>query len=240
MPMMWRPRTSRKGPWRSSRPGYLPALRFAALTPMYDSVVRWLTRERAVKAALLEAADLGRVGRMIDLGCGTGTFVIAVKRRYPGIDVVGLDPDTSVLERAAAKARRAGVDVAFVCGSATAVPMPDATFDRATSSLMFHHLPAAQKEKAAGEVDRLLVRDGEFHLADWVQPTNVLMHALFWTVRAFDGRETTADHAHGRLVQRLQRGGLVDVRQHRTFETPVGTVGLVSARPGRVQPRGRQ
>ena len=238
--MVRRPPTNRKRPWRSSRPGYRPALRFAALTPIYDSVIGWSTRERAVKAALLDAAGLGGDGRLIDLGCGTGTFVIAVKRRYPGVDVVGLDPDESVLDRAAAKAQRAGVDVAFVCGSATAVPMPDATFDRATSSLMFHHLTPAQKVQAASEVDRLLVRHGEFHLADWVRPTNVAMHALFWTVRALDGRETTADHAHGRLVQRLQEGGLVDVRQHRTFATPVGTVGLVSARSGRVQSGGRR
>ena len=225
---------------RRSRPAYLPALRFAALTPMYDSVVSWTTRERTVKTALLDAADLGRAGRMLDLGCGTGTFAIAAKRRYPDLDVVGLDPDESVLDRAAAKARRAGVDVVFVCGSATAVPAADATFDRVTSSLMFHHLAPAEKERAASEVDRLLARDGEFHLADWVRPANVLMHALFWTVRAFDGRETTGDHAHGRLVQRLQTGGLVDVRQHRSFGTPLGTVGLVSARSGRVQSGGRR
>jgi ubiquinone/menaquinone biosynthesis C-methylase UbiE len=222
-----------------TRTGYLPALRFAALTPFYDSVVGWSTRERVVKASLLHAADLAGAGRMIDLGCGTGTFAIAVKRCYPAVDVVGLDPDESMLDRAAVKARRAGADVTFVCGSATAVPMADATFDRVTSSLMFHHLTPAQKVQAASEVDRLLVAEGEFHLADWVQPTNAVMKGLFWTVRALDGRETTADHVHGRLVQRLQAGGLVDVREGRKIATPVGTVGLLSARSGRQELAGR-
>jgi SAM-dependent methyltransferase len=118
--------------------------------------------------------------------------------------------------------------------------MPDAAFDRVTSSLMFHHLTPAQIVEAASEVDRLLVQDGEFHLADWVRPSNVAMNASFWAVRVLDGRETTADHVRGRLVERLEAGGLVSVRQHRTYATPVGTVGLVSARSGRDRSAGRR
>lgn len=210
---------------------FVPALRFGALTPAYDTVVRWTTRERAVKRALLNATGLDRAGRLMDVGCGTGTFVIAVKRRYPHLDVVGVDPDPKVLERARVKARRAGVDVTFLPGSATELPAPDDTFDRVTSSLVFHHLTSDQKRRAAGEIARVLTDDGEFHMADWVRPANVLMRVLFWSVQLLDGFDTTRDHADGRLLELLAAGGLADVTQHRSFATPAGTVGLMSARP---------
>jgi ubiquinone/menaquinone biosynthesis C-methylase UbiE len=211
--------------------GFIPALRFGVLTPAYDMIVRLTTRERTVKRVLLEAADLDRAVRLLDIGCGTGTFVIAAKRQYPHLDVVGIDPDPVVLARAREKARRAQVDVMFLGGCATELPARDAAFDRVTSSLVFHHLTAEQKRRAACEVGRVLSEGGEFHMADWVQPANVLMRVLFWSVQLLDGIETTRDHAQGRLIELLASGGLADVVQQRSFATPAGTVGLISARP---------
>lgn len=209
----------------------IPALRFGVLTPAYDTVVRWTTRERTVKQALLAASHLDTAQRLLDVGCGTGTFAIAAKRRYPQLDVVGVDPDPTVLRRAREKARRARVDVTFLDGSATALPAPDHSFDRVTSSLVFHHLTSDQKRRAAGEIARTLSPDGEFNIADWVQPANALMRVLFWSVRLLDGLDTTRDHATGRLLDLLASGGLVDVTQHRSLATPAGTVGLISAHP---------
>jgi SAM-dependent methyltransferase len=211
----------------------IPALRFRVLTPAYDTVVRWTTRERAVKRALLEASHLDSAQRLMDVGCGTGTFAIAAKRRYPQLDVVGVDPDPTVLRRAREKAHRARVDVTFLDGTATALPAPDHSFDRVTSSLVFHHLTSDEKRCAAGEIARTLSPDGEFNIADWVRPANPLMRVLFWSVRLLDGLDTTRDHATGRLLGLLESGGLLDVTQHRTFATPAGTVGLISAHPAR-------
>ena len=208
---------------------FIPALRFRVLTPTYDTVIRLTTRERTVKGTLLGSAHLERASRLLDVGCGTGTFVIEAKRRYPHLDVVGVDPDPDVLARGRAKARRARVKVSFLTGSATDLPTLDNAFDRVTSSLVFHHLTAEQKRRAASEIARTLADGGEFHLADWVQPTNLLMRMLFVSVRLLDGAETTRDHAEGRLVHLLESGGLVEVVQHRTFATAAGTVGLLSA-----------
>jgi SAM-dependent methyltransferase len=210
---------------------FVPALRFRLLTPAYDMVVRWTTRERAVKGALLDSARLDDAQRLLDVGCGTGTFALAAKLRYPELEVVGVDPDPAVLARARDKVRRAGVDVSLFEGSATELPIRDGGFDRVTSSLVFHHLMSDQKVRAASEIARVLSPDGEFHLADWVRPSNALMRVSFWAVQLLDGFDTTRDHVEGRLLELLESGGLRDVAQHRIISTPAGTMGLVSARP---------
>lgn len=220
----------------TKRGSFIPALRFRVLTPAYDATVRLTTREGVVKRALLAAANLDRATRLLDVGCGTGTFTIEAKRRYPKLDVFGIDPDPAVLTRARKKAHLAGVHVTFLNGSATEIPARDGAFDRVTSSLVFHHLTSDQKHRAAIEINRVLSDRGEFHLADWVQPANLLMRVLFLSVQLLDGTETTKDHAAGRLLELLSSGGLGDVVQHRRFATPAGTVGLISARSATAKP----
>ena len=221
--------TAGGSPQRSDR-AFVPALRFHVLTPAFDTIIKLSARERTVKNALLDAANLGQASEALDVGCGTGTLAIEAKRRYPHLTVAGVDPDPRILTRARAKARKAGVDVEFRVGSATTLPMPDGSFDRVLSTLVFHHLTTEQKRTAAAEVARVLLPGGEFHLADWVQPSNQVMRLLFLSVQLLDGRETTRDHLEGHLLELLARPELVAMAQHQTVATPAGTVGLISAR----------
>ena len=61
--------------------------------------------------------------RIADLGCGTGSLSVLLAER--GHCVVGVDVSPCMLERAEAKARRHGVDAAFVVGDASAPPIRD-------------------------------------------------------------------------------------------------------------------
>jgi SAM-dependent methyltransferase len=56
--------------------------------------------------------------RVLDLGCGTGSFALLLAGR--GIEVVGVDPARASLDVAMAKA--GGTRVHWICGDATALP----------------------------------------------------------------------------------------------------------------------
>ena len=73
--------------------GNIRALRFPALTRVYDPLIRVTTRETLFKRKLVEQAALERGQRVLDLGCGTGALAIKVKPTEPGAEVVGLDAD---------------------------------------------------------------------------------------------------------------------------------------------------
>jgi ubiquinone/menaquinone biosynthesis C-methylase UbiE len=212
---------------------YVPALGFRWLTPAYDAVVAATSRERTFKRALIEQASARRRERVLDLASGTGTLAIWMKTADPEAEVVGIDGDPSILEIASRKAARANVAVTLDHGLSHDLPYPDAHFDCVVSSLFFHHLSWADKQRTVREVFRVLRPGGELHVADWGRASNFVMRGLFLLVQALDGFETTRDNVAGRLVELFEHGGFVEVAQRRAFATMFGTLALYSA----VKPR---
>ncbi|HTU33812.1 MAG TPA: methyltransferase domain-containing protein [Candidatus Acidoferrum sp.] len=148
---------------------YLPAAGSDWALPLYDPMQKLLGADRA-RQKLLDQAALDSNARVLDIGCGTGTFVTVIKRSHPSVDVVGLDPDPKALARARRKAARAGVSVRFDEGFSDHLPYPDASFDRVFSSLMFHHIPDDQRPNSLREIRRVLKPGASFHLVDFSRP----------------------------------------------------------------------
>lgn len=220
----------RDTPGSRERPaGYLPALRFDLLTPVYDPVVAFTTREHKFKTTLLLLAELDHGQRVLDVGCGTGTLAIEAVKRHPGIEMVGIDGDPAVLARARRKATVAKVQAGFEQAYSTHLPFPDHSFDRVLSSLFFHHLPADQKRHTFSEVARVLAPGGRLHVADWGKPSGLAMRLLAWPLQLLDGVEYTADNIAGRLPDYMASAGLTNVAVQTTFPTAFGTMALYRA-----------
>src|SRR5574341_1147234 len=101
---------------------YIPALGIRALTPFYDLIQRWIVRDTRFKSRLIDQAGIQAGHRVLDLGCGTGTLAIMVKRAQPDAEVVGLDADPQMLKVALAKAIRENTAVKFDRGMAYNLP----------------------------------------------------------------------------------------------------------------------
>lgn len=92
--------------------------------------------------------------RVIDLGCGSGTFTYLLKQR--GYAAAGLDMSPKLLQLA----RRKYPDLQFDEGDVEALPYEDGSVDGILLSGIVHHLPDARQ--CAGEVMRVLKRKGRF------------------------------------------------------------------------------
>ena len=211
---------------------YIPVLRFRWLTRLYDPLVRATTKEAKVKRQLVEQAAVGS-GRVLDLGCGTATLTILLKKSYPHADAVGLDGDPDVLGIARRKVNAAGVDVTLVEGMAHEPPLEPRSFDRVVSSLVFHHLTLENKRRALASVHRLLKSGGELHLADWGRPQNTLMLVAFYAVQLLDGFETTRHNVAGRIPELMQEAGFEDVSETHREMTMFGTLSLYRGKRSR-------
>ena len=82
---------------------YLPALRFSSLTCLYDSVMRLLLKDEVFKRRLVAQVKPLPDQRILDVGCGTGTLTLLLKRAAPNAVVIGLDADPTMLRIARTK-----------------------------------------------------------------------------------------------------------------------------------------
>jgi ubiquinone/menaquinone biosynthesis C-methylase UbiE len=211
--------------------GFLPALRFKALTPYFDAVVRLTTRERLFKERLLDRLGAGPHASVLDVGAGTGTLALQVKERWPEAAVTGLDADADILAIARRKGAADDRQVEWVEALSDAMPFADASFDAAVATLFFHHLDHDGKAATLLEIGRVLKPGGVLHVADYGHPRDPLQAALFMQVRAFDGFAATADNARGALPEMMEATpGLGGVERHERLRTVFGTLELLSAR----------
>lgn len=205
---------------------YIPALGHAWLTGLYDPVLRATMREATFKSRLIAQAELRPGHRVLDIGCGTATLTIAIKRSQPEAEVIGLDGDPDVLRRATAKVAAAGLAIALEHGFSDRLPYADASFDRVLTSLLLHHLTAETKRRTLAEIRRVLRPGGQVHIADWGKAQDPVMRGAFFLIQLLDGFATTTDNVKGKIPQFLRDAGLADVREAGRLRTIFGTLSL--------------
>jgi ubiquinone/menaquinone biosynthesis C-methylase UbiE len=206
---------------------YVPAAGRPAFTRLYDTVVALTMREATFRGRLAAQVldGLAPGASVVDVGCGTGTFAIALAA--DGAQVIGVDGDAEVLALAHAKA---GADrVQWRKGLATALPLPGASADRVVMSLLLHHLDPAGKRTALAEAIRVLAPGGRLHVADWGRPRDPVMRAAAWALQRVDGPEGLREHLDGGVPALLADAGFVAVAVHGRLRTGWGSLELLSA-----------
>ncbi|MBR3743411.1 MAG: class I SAM-dependent methyltransferase [Clostridia bacterium] len=115
--------------------------------------------------------DLPEGGRMLDVGCGSGALAIAVGKRNPKAEIIGIDRwgkeyasfSKALCER---NAKAEGVRrIAFQQGDATHLDFPDETFDAVVSNYVYHNIPGDRQQYLL-ETLRTLKKGGTFALHD--------------------------------------------------------------------------
>jgi len=137
--------------------GAAAAMRRQALVPLRD--------------ALVQSGKAGGA-KLLDVGCGTGSFLREVKRNHPRLRVTGLDlsaPYLAVAGRRLSDWSR----VELVEAAAEAMPFETASFDIVTSIYLFHELPPRIRRAVAAEIQRVLRPEGTLILVDSLQTGDV-------------------------------------------------------------------
>lgn len=209
-----------------NEPSFTPALGRLGFLGSYDWAIRLLTRERTWRAAFLRQVAPNPGEMILDVGCGTGTLAIMLKRLCPGCHVIGLDPDPEVVRIAARKAARAGVSVEWRNGFATDASAFNAAADKAVSSLVFHQVPMAGKRAGIAGMFDAVRPGGEVHIADYASQRGLMSILYRLTVQQIDGMADTQPNAEGVLEVTLSDQSGFPVQATRVIRTPTGAISL--------------
>lgn len=215
-----------------SEDNFTPALGYHWLSPLYDGAIALMTRERRWRGALLEQVAPRPDERILDVGCGTGTMTIMLKRAEPAAEIIGLDPDDAILARATRKAALARIDVGFLRGfldAATAARI--GPVDQITCSLVLHQIPIEGKKRLLATAHGLLRQNGTLHVVDYGLQRTVLMRTAFRLIQLLDGFENTGHNARGILPRLMEEAGFTKVEETRVLATVTGSVSMYRARP---------
>jgi ubiquinone/menaquinone biosynthesis C-methylase UbiE len=215
------------GTTMSDTKDFTPAAGRFLPTSAYDRLLALLTREERWRAKLLERLAPRNGERILDVGCGTGSFAIMAKQAAPRAEVVGLDPDEDARTIAKAKAKAAGIGIEWKSGFAR-----DAAnfgqFEKVVSSLVFHQVPVVEKQAGLAAMFAAAKPGGRIIVADYARQDSWLMRQAFKIVQCADGRTNTQPNADGFLEAELARIGGVPVTADWTIDTPTGTISIFS------------
>ncbi len=110
-------------------------------------------------------------GKVLDVGCGSGALGIAVGKRNPRAEIVGIDrwgKEYASFSKALCESntRAEGVSrITFRQGDATHLDFPDGTFDAVVSNYVYHNIPG-DRQRYLLETLRTLKKGGTFALHD--------------------------------------------------------------------------
>ena len=157
---------------------------FAAITVIFCALTVWSvcmyhafdyhgTRQmsRQIIEGTAECVELPQGGKCLDVGCGSGALGIAVAKRNPEAEIIGIDRWGKEYASFSKKlcesnARAEGVtNITFRQGDATHLDFPDETFDAVVSNYVYHNIPGDRQQYLL-ETLRTLKKGGTFVLHD--------------------------------------------------------------------------
>ena len=199
---------------------YLPAMGKRWLLPLYDPLLRLLGADKT-KWRLIEQAEIKSGFRVLDIGCGTGSLAVLIKKSHPEVEVIGVDPDPAALSISKRKANRAGLSIEFDRGFSDHLSYPDASFDRVFSSFMFHHLEPNERAATLREIGRVLKAGGSLHLLDFAPRDG--------KSRRHHRSPHEESRFEGRVTDLMSEAGLVDAKEVAKGKIFFGPIAYYSA-----------
>ena len=162
-----------------------------------------------------------KVNKVLDVGTGSGSFLVFLKSTFPDTEITGIDPDEKSLNEAAAKFP----DFQFKKMSAENIDLPDNYFDIATISMALHHLPNIKKSLA--EMQRV-VKPGGWIIVNELFSNNLnsaqevhkLYHHFISQIHRILGESHNETFKKEEIIKAVEDSG-IDIQFHFEFTKDV-------------------
>ncbi|MBO9710433.1 MAG: class I SAM-dependent methyltransferase [Caulobacter sp.] len=153
--------------------------------------------------------------RIVDVACGSGSFLADLAGAFPRAAIGGVD-----LSRAYLAAARSRSGLGVIQANAEALPFADASLDAVTCVYLFHELPPRVRPVVAAELARVLKPGGVLAFADSVQPADEPdLARLLEAFPAYFHEPYYASYADTDLPALFSQAGLSEAGRDQAFLT---------------------
>ena len=120
--------------------------------------------------------------RLLDVGCGAGTYTLKLLQTMPALDVTLIDLSRPMLDRAEQRVAAAGAGtIRSLQQDVRDAELGDATFDVAVAAAVLHHLRTdAEWESVFAKLFRALAPGGSLWIFDVVDADMPVLHDTLW------------------------------------------------------------
>ena len=206
-----------------NRKDHIKPLTVGFLTPFYDSIIKIFAFEKFYQKIASQIPQ-NKTVHILDVGCGTANLAIAIKKRSPNAEILGIDPDEKILKIAKEKIQQEKLNIKLVKAFAQKLPLKSNSFDWVVSSFAIHHIPSDLKGQAFYEMYRVLRSGGTILIIDIGVPKNLLAK-IAGTV--FSVIESVGPNLRGFIPKALKEVGFYNVQE---VESKFGLISFYRAR----------
>jgi SAM-dependent methyltransferase len=136
----------------------------------------------ALSPSFLDFAEVADPVDALDIGCGTGNLLAAIRARYPQAALTGVDPSETLLARARERRDLAGVTLA--AGGVEALPFADRRFAQTLSMLVLQEF--TDRPRALAEMKRVTRAGGVVAACQWDFARMPVIDTLMTAITAVD------------------------------------------------------
>ncbi|MCP4539101.1 MAG: ubiquinone/menaquinone biosynthesis methyltransferase [Chloroflexi bacterium] len=150
---------------------------FSDVARRYDALNHLMSfgQDRRWRQIAAEAAHLPDGGRVLDVGVGTGDMALALRQRWPGSTVAGIDPTLEMMRVGQGKPN--AETVRWTQGDGLRLSFPTAHFDAVTSSFLLRNV--GDVPGALAEQCRVVRPGGRVVCLEMTWPRTPILGPLF-------------------------------------------------------------
>ncbi len=158
---------------------FIPLALFFFFWSVYFSLARWFFSQGGrniqgkVQNLVLNQLQWAGKGKLLDIGCGSGSLSISIAKAFPDAEIVGIDSWGKNWEFGRSECERnAGIEgvadqIKFQQAGAAHIPFNDREFDVVVSNLVFHEVQTEKNKRLLiEEALRVLKTGGIFIFQD--------------------------------------------------------------------------
>ena len=142
-------------------------------------------------------------GKILDVGCGTGSQLIEIKKENPELECIGADISEDMLKIARKKSKKANLKIKFIRKRMSEMEFKKNSFDSVIATLALHEVSREEREKAVKTIFKVLKPNSSLIIMDFYKAKGIMRIIQRMIFRKFEEHAEEFIHSRENLFNKF-------------------------------------